>query len=245
MVARVTHQTLGSYMEKNIWEPLALKSTTFHLSQRSDIAARRLDMSMRVADGSLINSPTRLWSEKYADDHGGGGLYSCSSDYVRFLSGLLAPNSKLLKPESLDDLFRPQLSAESKAAFHWLLYESDVGTNYTGDKLGMSGEVIQEGQAKFGLTGNLPKEADVDYALGGLVNRNNVLIDVKDKNIGLRRPRNTLAWGGLPNLHWSLNREIGTGLFYASQLLPAGDRPSVEVWRRFEESVNGHVSTKL
>jgi CubicO group peptidase (beta-lactamase class C family) len=241
IVARANNTTLGSYMSQHIFQPLGMNSTTFHLSDRPDIATRRADMTMRTPMG-LINSPTRIWSEKYKEDHGGGGLYSCPSDYVKLLTALLRKDCPLLKPESLDELFRPQLSAASKAALHYTLYESDVGPNYKPGGVGMSPMPVEEGQANYGLTGNLPKEGDVDYALGGLVNRAEIHAQgekMGGKAEGVRRKKNAMAWGGLPNLHWVLDREEGLGMFYASQVLPPGDRPSSDTWRRFEEAVHG------
>lgn len=67
MVERVNdNQKLGDYMQEHIWGPLGMESTSFRIDAREDIRSRRLDMSMRdPKSGTLIQSPSRFWSEKY------------------------------------------------------------------------------------------------------------------------------------------------------------------------------------
>ncbi len=48
MVERVTGMSLGKYMQKNIWEPLGIKSMTFHLEERSDMRSRLMATSERI-----------------------------------------------------------------------------------------------------------------------------------------------------------------------------------------------------
>jgi CubicO group peptidase (beta-lactamase class C family) len=111
MVERVNNnQTLGSYMQTHIWEPLGMKLTSFRLQERSDIKARRADMSRRDGYGKVVPSPTRFFQENAPDDQGGGGVYSCAGDYIKILISLLKNDGALLKPSSVDMLFSPCLS---------------------------------------------------------------------------------------------------------------------------------------
>jgi hypothetical protein len=50
-------------------------------------------------------------------------------------------------------------------------------------------------------------------------------------------PKGTLSWGGLPNLKWFLNREHGVAAIYASQVLPSGDKLSIELSNSFFSEV--------
>jgi CubicO group peptidase (beta-lactamase class C family) len=216
MVERVNgNQKLGDYMQEHVWGPLGMKSTTFRIDTREDIRSCRLDMSMRdPKTGALIPSPSRFMSEKYKDDHGGGGVFSCASDYTKVLSSILKNDGTLLKPSSIDTLFSPSLSSASKTAFNNILFAT-----YPSNK---------NGEMNLIFTGGMAQYADLNYALGGYIIQN----DVEG-----RRKKGSMAWGGLPNLSWVLDRESGLALFYASQLIPPGDKQSCEIFRKFEEAV--------
>ncbi len=216
MVERVNgNQMLGDYMQEHIWGPLGMKSTTFRIDTREDIRSRRLDMSVRhPKTGALMQSPMRYWSDRYKDDHGGGGVFSCAGDYIKVLSALLRNDGTLLKPSSVDTLFTPYLSAAAKTAFHNTLFLPYPGNG--------------NGEYNLIFTGGIPEYADLNYAIAGFVVGN----DVEGK-----RKRGALAWQGMPNLFWVIDRESGLALFYASQLMPPGDRPSCEIFQKFEEEI--------
>jgi CubicO group peptidase (beta-lactamase class C family) len=221
MVERANNGTrLGEYMQTNIWDRLGMSSTTFRLASRPDISDRRPDMTLRLGDGTLIKSPTKFFSENAVDDCGGGGCYSTAADYIKVLISLLANDEVLLKKASVDLLFQPQLQNRGQA-FKEALYSASVG--------GPGGE------ADLGLTGGLPRVADVSYGLGGLVTQ---------ADIPGGRKSGSMAWGGLPNLQWVIDREAGHCYMYASQLLPPGDLKSTEIFREFEKAIyrKGEVS---
>lgn len=216
MVERVNgNQKLGDYMQEHIWGPLGMDSTTFRIDTREDVRSRRLDMSMRNPEtGELMQSPSRFWSEKYKDDHGGGGLFSCAADYIKVLHALLKNDGTLLKPSSVNTLLTPCLSASSKTAFNNALFMPYPGN--------------ENGEYNLVFTSGVSQYADLDYAIGGFV---------VGKDIEGRRKRGTLAWQGMPNIFWTIDPESGLALFYASQLMPTGDKQSCEIFRKFEEAV--------
>ncbi|PGH36541.1 hypothetical protein GX50_00577 [[Emmonsia] crescens] len=80
-------------------------------------------MSLRLPDGSLIPSPTLFFPDDSTDDYGGAGLFSCAEHYIKVLTDLLQDDSKLLSPATKEELFKQQLSAESKMA---LFYASQL-----------------------------------------------------------------------------------------------------------------------
>jgi len=231
VVERVNNgQRLGDYMQEHIWGPLGMKSTSFRLQQRQDIKDRRCDMTARLPDGSLVNSPDRVWPEHSEDDFGGGGAYSCPADYIKVLTALLKNDGTLFqKPATIDELFKPCLSPDSLMAFKQILY-----ARYPGN---------ENGEINLALSGGLPQSAGVNYAPGGLVVTAYAAGDGGKK----ARKAGSMAWGGLPNLFWAVDRETGVALLYASQVVPPGDRTSTEIWKRFEEAVySGEVgSAKL
>ncbi|KIX04556.1 uncharacterized protein Z518_05426 [Rhinocladiella mackenziei CBS 650.93] len=84
---------LGEYMKKHIWEPLDMPSTAFPKTPTGDF---------------VVATPYPAQNPK--DDLGGGGLYSCASDYVKVLISLLKNDGALLRPETVQMMFTPQLA---------------------------------------------------------------------------------------------------------------------------------------
>ena len=98
----VTSESLDSYMQKNVLQPLGMHSTGYLL--RPEIRARQAGMHQRHADGHL---------EPFAYDPpqdrqeflGGGGLYGSAGDYIRFIMTMLNGGTlggvRVLKPETV------------------------------------------------------------------------------------------------------------------------------------------------
>ncbi|KIX04063.1 uncharacterized protein Z518_07616 [Rhinocladiella mackenziei CBS 650.93] len=103
---------LGQYMKKHIFEPLGMKYTTFRPSEHPGVQERFIGRPFRTPDGKVIpDAPdVGMYPVREADDdYGGAGLYSCAEDYIKIVASLLVDDGKLLKSESIDELFRPQL----------------------------------------------------------------------------------------------------------------------------------------
>lgn len=111
MVERVTGSAhLGDYMAENVWKPLGMASTTFRLAEQPGIADRLCGMTMRLPTGDLLANPPLPYPVKEPkDDEGGSGAYSTAPDYLKLLSSLLKNDGKLLKPETVNEMFKPQL----------------------------------------------------------------------------------------------------------------------------------------
>ncbi|KZP18359.1 beta-lactamase/transpeptidase-like protein [Athelia psychrophila] len=80
--------------------------------------------------------------------------------------------------------------------------------------------------------GNIPVGTDVSWGLGGMT----TLEDVDG-----RRRKGSVAWGGMPNLFWWMDRETGVAGVYASQIIPPGDMQSNELFEAFERHVYNMV----
>lgn len=99
---------LGEFIHENICHPLNLQSTTFHPETLPDFEERKVEIALRTEDGSL--TPTKeIFPLPTPDDLGGGSLYSTPREFTKFLSAILAGGAGVLKPESVDEIFRPQL----------------------------------------------------------------------------------------------------------------------------------------
>ncbi len=217
MVERVNgNQSLESYMRQHIWEPLGMNSTTFRPQQHPGFEDRLAQMTMRAPpDGKLTPGSIQVLRGSCLDDEGGGGAFSSPRDYATLLAALLKNDGTLLKPASVDVLFQPCLSDAAAKAL-----TAVVTTRFSTADAG--------GEVDSSLAGGVVAPSEVDFSLGGLV----ALADVPGG-----RKKGSASWGGLPNLSWVLDRTTGRALFYASQLMPTGDKETRDLFKKFEAVV--------
>lgn len=151
MVERVNGGVrLGDYMKDHIWEPLGMTATGFRLSENDTIRNRLCATTAKTPAGDLI-SATPYPSPNPKDDMGGGGLYSCVTDYVKVLVALLKNDGTLLQPETVKLMFTPQLPDNKHLA--------DAVNSPDGGPMFRSG--VESQAWNFGLGGILNEE-DVD-----------------------------------------------------------------------------------
>ena len=97
-------------MQRNIWTPLGIQTMTFFPHQNPDLSTRIPVLSSRGADGKLHPFNEPFITTNVTGCFGGQGLYSSMGDYLLFLRSLLSPDSALLSPTSINELFIPQLT---------------------------------------------------------------------------------------------------------------------------------------
>jgi len=153
MVERVSGGiTLQEYMETNIWHPLGIKDMTFFLQQRPDMAKRRADMSKRdpAQPNTVKRSNAILQFEGTKDCMGGLGVFSSAEEYIKILAGLLRTDKdeKLMKRESVEEFFKPQLSEKARASLNKLMKDEQMNN----------------------AMGGTPQGIGKDWGLGGLLN---------------------------------------------------------------------------
>jgi CubicO group peptidase (beta-lactamase class C family) len=155
LVERISGKSLEEYMRENLWEPLGVKDMTFHLSKRPDLAERKTDMSARdPSSGKVVNFPGRMPYQtgdggEIEDCLGGQGVFSNGDEYIKILHGLLTTdeNEKILKKETVELFFSPQLGEGSSAMLNMIL-QDDAANN---------------------AMGGVPKTVKKDWGLGGLL----------------------------------------------------------------------------
>lgn len=225
-VERVTKMSLGEYFKKEFFEPLGMTSTSFRLTDA--IKAERADMAARNPEnGELVHSPTRYIDDDVPVEMGGAGLWSCARDYVKVLSAILQKPSPLFKDDrTLEMAFQPCLTKESKDGMNFVLFGK-----YPGNEENLIGAMFHGGALPAEGTG-------VDYTMAGL----SVVGGMEGRRGGAG---NAVSWGGLPNLLWCVDREKGKAVFYGSQILPPGDKPSGAAFSKFEALVFGGEGAKL
>jgi CubicO group peptidase (beta-lactamase class C family) len=109
LVEQVTGTAFSTYQYRDILSPLEMNSSAWRLA---DIALHKLAPSrMRVADGS------GGWLRKAAPifDLGtipAGNLYSTVDDLSRFVSALVRSSPTIVKPETLREMWTPQMTSE-------------------------------------------------------------------------------------------------------------------------------------
>ena len=136
---------------------------------------RMADMSRRdpKANGKLVHEGCSINSTKGCKDcFGGHGAYASMPDYFKILMSLLLDDEKLLKKAMTKMMFESQLSDESREAME-ALWKNPANTKL--------------------FIGDFPSDVRLDWGLGGLL--------IGNGTEGWRR-KNTLIWGGLPNLFW-------------------------------------------
>ncbi|MCJ1356258.1 MAG: hypothetical protein MMC33_006252 [Icmadophila ericetorum] len=210
LVERASGKTLEEFMCENIWKPLGFEDSeaTFWPMARPRVKERMVDYNPKDPKGAgLACTGGHDGQSTVKDCFGGQGVYSSAPAYLQILHSLLVNDGKLLKPETADLMFQPQLSPEAHASFHAIL--SNPETN-----------------AWFGQ--GTPVNLNRDFGLGGLLTLESV-----EGWYG----KGTLMWGGGLNSAWFVDRENGLCGFGAPQLLRRTDDAVLAgemkgVWRR-------------
>jgi len=221
MIERTNDMSLGSYMQKYIWEPLGITNMTFHILERPDMHKNLTGFSERIGGvhpmfGTPAHPTTKLqplsyvntwWHENVIGDAGGAGAYGTIVDYQKVLHSITANDGKLLSSKMCDELFKPQLSASSREdLMKFWAYPEVMGIQAAG----------------------LPHGAKLDHGLGGV-------ITLEDTD-GQRR-KGSMSWSGLPNNYWWADRDSGVSGVYGSQVLATGDPKSIAMFKEFERGV--------
>ena len=147
LLERVTGQTLEDYMKKNICEPLGIKSLTFFPYENPELKDKVPALTVRTPEGKLILNQDPFINTGSTDAFGGHGAYATMSDYLKVQHSILANDGKLLKSSTVEQMFTPQLSAESKAGL----------------------EAFRHSPYAAMIIGEHDPEIEVDWGLGGML----------------------------------------------------------------------------
>ncbi|KAK4196355.1 beta-lactamase/transpeptidase-like protein [Triangularia verruculosa] len=115
----LTGTTLGEYMQQHIFDPLCMDDTTFHPLRpeiHEKVKDRQVSVVYRGEDGTLAEGPLITPLEPPVES-GGSGIFTTAADYFKFLQAMLLEikgKGMLLKKESVDEMFRPQLDAKQQ-----------------------------------------------------------------------------------------------------------------------------------
>ena len=107
LVEKLSGKTLGEFMRDNIWQPLGMKDTAFHIAPEK--MGRLATLYAANPDGRLAPSNGGTVAMDYTKEptmpSGGGGLLSTAADYLRFAQMLLnggeLGGTRILAPSSV------------------------------------------------------------------------------------------------------------------------------------------------
>ena len=115
LLERVTGQTLEEHMKKNMFQPLGITTITFFPYDNPTLKDKVPALTTRNPEGKFVLHTEPFITTGVKDCFGGHGAYGAMEDYLKIQRSILANDSKLLKPETVEMMFSPQLSPESKA----------------------------------------------------------------------------------------------------------------------------------
>jgi len=233
LVERLTKQTLEQYMKANIWDVVGAESITFWPEKNASIKERLCAITVRAAEGqSVVPYEGPSISHGVTDCMGGQGGHASMPDYLRILHSLLKDDGKLMKPETLEQFFSPQLSKDSRKAL----------------------DELRTRPAEWQMmVGHFPPHIGLDWGLGG------ILTTEPDE---VWRGKGTLLWSGVYNLTWVsawfreetfqvanvafqfVDRATGLCGCFGTQVLPPGDMAVEEVIVAWEKAMYEMATAK-
>ncbi|KAJ6508013.1 hypothetical protein C8R47DRAFT_1209023 [Mycena vitilis] len=204
LVTRLTGETNGAYVQKNIFAPLGMDKSTILPQTREDVRAKQLQLVQHTPAGLVaVDEETRE-------------MLLSVRDFGALLADLIGSTSKILSAESVDLLFTPQFGEGSKAL---------------ADLRGEKGETYVRAPA---ASVEQPDPVDVDgvptipvwdlEGKGLVLNWTLATLLVEGEHgLPLGMPAGTLTWNGMPNVVWAMHRQRGVAMVFATQLVPVDD----------------------
>jgi CubicO group peptidase (beta-lactamase class C family) len=183
VVERLTGMTLGEFVRKRVCAPLGIEAddVQFYPVKGDAVRERLVDLNPEDPEGlgrAVLNGTGEL--NKRSQGHfGGHGLFMTGKDYIKVLRSLLANDGKLLRPETVEQMFRNSIGPGAEAG-HRATMENHPGADFF--RVG----VDRGTKVGYGLSGLLTLE-DVEGWYG----------------------EGTLTWGGGMTFTWFIDRKNG------------------------------------
>ncbi|KAL2022590.1 hypothetical protein VTK56DRAFT_4934 [Thermocarpiscus australiensis] len=121
IVERVTGGTLGDHIRRRICGPLGIEpdDVQFYPVKGDSVRARLVDLNPDDPEclGRAVMGGSGDMNKRSQGDFGGHGLFMTGADYVKVLRSLLVNDGKLLRPETVENMFRNHIGPEAEAGF--------------------------------------------------------------------------------------------------------------------------------
>jgi len=201
MIEAASGMRLGAYLKQNLFDPLGMHSTAFRITP--DMRARLAKVHNRAEDGSLSPGSFEVPQDPEFEP-GGGGLYSCAGDYLRFMRMILNRGSgngnQVLRPQTVDLMSRNAMDGARVAMLK-------------------SCNPLLSRDAEF--FPGLPKT----WGLSFMIN---------EEQAPTGRSAGSLSWAGLGNTYFWIDPKKDIAGVYLTQILPFIDVRSFPLFLEFE-----------
>jgi len=169
--------------------------------------SRLAGMHQREADGSLTAMTDFELPQEPEVQMGGHALYSTVGDYCKFI----------------------RMWLNDGQGAHGRVLKPETVQAAAKNNLG---------RMKIkGLPGVIPTLSNYAEFFPGMAKSWALTFMINDEDAPTGRPAGALAWAGLPNLYYWIDRENGIGGFWATQVFPFADPTSVGGYLNFETAV--------
>lgn len=118
LVELVSGTSFGEFLRRRVFDPLEMVDTDFWVPEAKRERLTALYVGVNLMDPTqpgLLRADDKpypgAYTKKMPRESGGGGLVSTLGDNVRLLQGLIPGGPTLLKPETIDLMWRSQLPA--------------------------------------------------------------------------------------------------------------------------------------
>lgn len=172
------------------------------------MAERRATIHDRAMDGRLIPLPELVLPQPPAMDMGGHGLYSTVGEYMKFIRMFL----------------------NDGAGPHARVLSADTVN-------AMSRSGLAAGMLSGGWTTSIPSLSNDGEFLPSVRKTWGYTFQINEEDAPTGRPAGSLAWAGLANLFYWIDRKTGIGGYWGSQILPFQDVSSYAGYVEFETAV--------
>ena len=204
IVEKLSGKHLEAYFRERIFGPLGMNDTGYNVPAEKH--ARIVNVHRRGADGALAEQP-RNPPQTATRFNGGGGLYSTSGDYLRFLQMLLNGGefggARVLSRESVALMGQNHIGAVGVRAVKST--QPNLSSDFT---------FVDDGRDKWGLGFQITTAA-----------------------VAGKRSPGSLSWGGINNTFFWLDPSRGVAGVVMMQFLPFADTKALGVYDTFERGV--------
>ncbi|KAI7625797.1 beta-lactamase family protein, partial [Hortaea werneckii] len=215
LVERISGMTLEEFMRENMFKLVGVKDITFWPEQNPVLKGKVPQMTMRTPDGNLAPFQAPSINAGMTDCFGGNGAYGTIRDYLKIQHSILANDGKLLKPETVEAMFTPQLSPEAAKSLNWFI------VNHPMSKM---------------MIGEYNPNVELDWGLAGVL--------FMSDDIG-KKKKGALHWSGLPNCFWVIDRDADLAYTFGTQVMPPGDEPTRQMISTFELGIYERAGVKV
>ena len=132
VLERLTGSSLDNWMKQHMWPQIGVKHISFAPFASKDIRDKLPKIATRDDEGLEHVPDNSFLNDGNTGCFGGWGAIASMDEYIKVLHSLLANDGKLLKKETADQMFKPQLTKASKATLHKIM-DSPVVETFVGD----------------------------------------------------------------------------------------------------------------